>query len=470
MPDLPSDLLNRTHKIEAFTKIVTGVGAPKVVSVEAGFGVGKTTFAQLWKESLKHENRHVVMLNAWAAEQGVDPLATLLAGMLDALPEDRRSNENTRKKLGGLALSLLKSGYRIGGKAILRDGFGEANEIVQGGLEKVSDWISSVLPPSPDSNTEEPVGDSADSGLGEKLGKDVSTLLTGELESLIFRKESQKKAIQQMRELLTGSPSGQVIVIIDELDRCRPDAALSMLEAMKHVFDYEGFTFILMANAARLENIAARTFGEPVAGEPYLAKFINLRLQLGAGELENFLTVKAEALRRISYTTLNAEGFTFDDMVQEVASLNTLQYYSARSVERGLDAVIVALLLYPNEPILLDLLILMALQSAQSDKPINQWRHLYETRAAVETNKLPAFMSPHTKLNEYKRIRESRHHLASIRVDSLKLYFGTESVFDRSEIISKISDQSLTYVDHELQILTEHHARILGAAQALTVE
>jgi len=43
--------------------------------------------------------------------------------------------------------------------------------------------------------------------------------------------------------LTKGKSQSKVIIIVDELDRCRPDYAIRVLEIIKHLFDVNGYIF-----------------------------------------------------------------------------------------------------------------------------------------------------------------------------------------------------------------------------------
>jgi len=58
--------------------------------------------------------------------------------------------------------------------------------------------------------------------------------------------ESLKKAI---REFVAASEP-RVLFLVDELDRCRPDYAITYLETIKHIFDIKGAVFLLAADVS----------------------------------------------------------------------------------------------------------------------------------------------------------------------------------------------------------------------------
>ena len=102
-------------------------------------------------------------------------------------------------------------------------------------------------------------------------------------ERTLSQSEKEKNDLQGFRQALRGlaDNSGNLIVIVDELDRCRPDFALRLLERVKHLFDVEGISFLLVASSATLVQMVRHAYGfnEPQAIR-YLEKFIDLRNSL----------------------------------------------------------------------------------------------------------------------------------------------------------------------------------------------
>ncbi|HAG52631.1 MAG TPA: hypothetical protein DCL21_02475, partial [Alphaproteobacteria bacterium] len=69
-----------------------------------------------------------------------------------------------------------------------------------------------------------------------------------------------------------------LVIIVDELDRCRPDYAVKVLETIKHFFDVKGLSFVLPINKNFLEksiegfyNLTPSAFS---GKEHYLTRFI----------------------------------------------------------------------------------------------------------------------------------------------------------------------------------------------------
>jgi hypothetical protein len=68
-------------------------------------------------------------------------------------------------------------------------------------------------------------------------------------------------------------------IIVDELDRCRPDFALGLLERIKHLFDVENVAFVLLVNLKQIESYVQTVYGDKDA-RSYLLKFANLFVDL----------------------------------------------------------------------------------------------------------------------------------------------------------------------------------------------
>jgi len=72
-----------------------------------------------------------------------------------------------------------------------------------------------------------------------------------------------------------------LIIIIDELDRCKPDFALKILENIKHLFSVDECKFILVMNKASVANSIEKMYGlKGEASESYLDKYIKMTFQL----------------------------------------------------------------------------------------------------------------------------------------------------------------------------------------------
>lgn len=91
-----------------------------------------------------------------------------------------------------------------------------------------------------------------------------------------------EKDLNELRDQIKEVAGDKTFVLfIDELDRCRPDYALHLLEVVKHVFSMPKLKIIFVINSEQLVEIIKHSYGnnEQVA-KRYLDKFFQLQIKL----------------------------------------------------------------------------------------------------------------------------------------------------------------------------------------------
>lgn len=128
-----------------------------------------------------------------------------------------------------------------------------------------------------------------DNSILDQAEKDISELVSEQADSLIASKfessKADKLALKNFKEFLSDiainhTPGKRIVFVIDELDRCRPDFALDLLENIKHLFSVSGVTFLLVMNRKQLEESVKCRYGIGIDSVTYLQKFINVWLSL----------------------------------------------------------------------------------------------------------------------------------------------------------------------------------------------
>lgn len=79
-----------------------------------------------------------------------------------------------------------------------------------------------------------------------------------------------------------------IAFFIDELDRCRPDYAVRLLERLKHLFSIAGVFFVLAVDRQQLEASVQGVYGANLNATGYPRKFIDLRYPLPQLSTEEF--------------------------------------------------------------------------------------------------------------------------------------------------------------------------------------
>lgn len=220
-----------------------------VLALSSKFGSGKTTFLTMWKASLEAEvpeadRSLVISLNAWESDYYGDPLFAIVSALIEAIPG--KDNEHARR-LADAAKDVGWFATAIAGQIATK-------------LTGIDAIAAGVLADNKKSERE--------------AGLDFDTFAAYQ-----GRKQAMLRLQHAIKEFVTDSES-RVLFLVDELDRCRPDYAISYLEIIKHIFDVQGAVFILAADRKQLENFAKTAFGPDLDFEEYFRKFIHREVVL----------------------------------------------------------------------------------------------------------------------------------------------------------------------------------------------
>lgn len=221
-----------------------------VIALSASFGAGKTTFLNMWKSSLENrEDGHfkplVISLNAWESDYYGDPLFAIISELVNTVKKEGNSAENlviAAKDFGWFATAV---GNQIAAKLT--------------GIDAIA------------------AGDLAQTKKATRKGQDP---LQPDSFSIF---EDRKRAMRSLKDAIQKFVEGygsQVLFLVDELDRCRPDYAITYLETIKHLFDSKGAVFILAADRHQLECSAKTAFGDGLKFDEYYRKFVHREISL----------------------------------------------------------------------------------------------------------------------------------------------------------------------------------------------
>jgi len=246
-----------------------------VLAVNAEWGVGKTFMLTKWVEQLRFEKHPVVYFDAWANDFTPEPLVAFIADVNEGLEGEFKHIPAAKKLLG----EWLKAGKRAlvpTLKAVAGLAVGQATGAAI--HEAYTAWSDGG-----EGNHEaarEPYKLNA-SRVAEQLTKAVSAALK--------EHTNTRKAITACRdklallvEHLQKTPGVQlpIYIMVDELDRCRPDYAIQLLEGIKHLFGVPGVYFVVGTNIPQLAHSVAVVYGDKFDGARYLKRFFDLEYSL----------------------------------------------------------------------------------------------------------------------------------------------------------------------------------------------
>ncbi len=219
-------------------------------------GAGKTTFLNMWKQHLRNQGFPVVEFNAWQTDFAGDPFIALLSELTDGLDtlsgnksEDLSENIVQLKKVGEKILQeLTLSAIRVGTSGMI----------------------------DPKVLLEEPDRSCAEIRLNEYRDTRES-----------FRKF--KEALRSTATLVHDKKNKPLIVVIDELDRCRPSYAIELLEVAKHLFSVDYIVFVLAVNHEELSHSVKVLYGGEFNAKGYLRRFFDLDFRLPEPDRDRYI-------------------------------------------------------------------------------------------------------------------------------------------------------------------------------------
>lgn len=243
------DGLEREESGKALTNFVLKADEALVLSIDAPWGQGKTTFLRMWEQSLKNDGFPTVYFNAWESDFSDDALVCLIGEVRSAIEENESGSFSDKAlkqvvKAGG---ALTKRALPLFVKAATL-GVIDSKE-----YEKIAaDWLASVT-------------------------KEQLERYTAAKSSIVeFRNH-----LQELAESMSGVVKKRPLVfIIDELDRCRPSFSIEVLEKAKHFFNVENIIFVLGIDKQQLGSSFSAVYGDGLDVDGYLRRFIDFEYKL----------------------------------------------------------------------------------------------------------------------------------------------------------------------------------------------
>ena len=274
-----NDLLDRKEPVEILTHLVGSIEGPCVLAVDAAWGTGKTTFLRIWAQYLKNQSFPVIEFNAWETDFTGDPFVALSSELTDGLSE--YTDDPIPEKVAA-AKNAAKEVLQRAVPGIIR--------VATGGILDLSPLMEKEI--------------------GQFLASQAQERLTSYQEA---RKSVQhfRTVLQDMASTLAATHQNRpLVVVIDELDRCRPSYAVELLEVAKHLFSVNHIVFVLAINRSELAHSIRSLYGSDFDGDGYLRRFFDIDFQLPHPEREKFINALLGAIQFDQYFTRthNKEG------------------------------------------------------------------------------------------------------------------------------------------------------------------
>lgn len=274
------DALDRKGYGEALRNLVASSSDALVISLDGKWGEGKTTFVKMWQGLLSESNIPNLYIDAFANDYVDDAFITVASAITNYaeknIIKDHREKltelKNKSKKVGGQLLSwTTKIGVKAATLGVIKDSDIEELKDIKGDLSKTA-----------------------------------SDLVAGFVEERIAAHSNDIELIKSFRELLSELPSKlqsedgkPLVIIIDELDRCKPTFAVEIVEKVKHLFSVENVVFLLVMNKLQLEESIKSVYGQNIDAHTYLQKFVNIEAKLPKHTSERYTSDLSKYTKRL---------------------------------------------------------------------------------------------------------------------------------------------------------------------------
>jgi len=305
-PDIPDEapfkycLFERKPFGDALINLIQNSEDELIISLDAKWGEGKTTFIKMWQGLLNCEQNKIpnIYINAFENDFNDDPFIPIAGAIIDYAKNANLDHTDILDKAKGIGtlLSSLAANYTI---------------------QKIS------------FNTIDDLDD-----MKEKITEVLSDTAINVLEERLTSYSGEKELIKSFKEILTKISEGNnskgdneenkkpLIIIIDELDRCKPSYAVALIEKVKHIFSTKNVFFILVMHKEQLIEALKCVYGQGLDASTYLQKFIHIETTLP----------KKQAESNISYSDITK----YCDHLYKSHALNK---YQGLNQPRGLDDI-----------------------------------------------------------------------------------------------------------------------------------
>lgn len=252
------DSLSRKEHIDNLSLLLRNFSTPIVLSINAPWGHGKTTFMEMLQADLLNNSCDTIYFSAWETDFASDPLLVFLGEVNQSL-ESLIDGDEEKSKAWGKA--------KKAGTHILKKGLPALIKVGTAGVIDV-----------------------------DKVFEDeASKLMEGFSRDIIEEYSKNKNEIQIFKDSISqilntnDDNEKKLYILIDELDRCRPTYAIEFLERIKHLLDIEGLVFVLALDKEQLSHSVRGVYGADFEANGYLRRFIDIEYNLPESELHAFV-------------------------------------------------------------------------------------------------------------------------------------------------------------------------------------
>lgn len=273
------DLLERRHIAEYLTGYLIRRHQVKpdekgfVLAINAEWGYGKTYLLKRWASEVE-KIYPTVYFDAWQNDFTPEPLVAFIAELDSSLAEYFKKipvTTTASKKAKEKAKLLWKGAKAALIPLLAKKAFNmtvtELNDIVE--ISSATESEGTPLVTSQE--------------LQDAIAKVFASTLTKHTNIKSAITDFRAK-LEMLIDALSNSDDAQlpIFIFVDELDRCRPNYAIELLEGIKHLFGVRSIYFVVATNIDQLSESVKAVYGSGFNGQQYLKRFFDMEYSLPA--------------------------------------------------------------------------------------------------------------------------------------------------------------------------------------------
>lgn len=282
---LEENMFGRNEDLSYFLNLLTSIEGPYALALNGAWGSGKTFFIKQAEMVLNAYNTNFDMgdelrkkvqilfqtnnpspkelpciyYDAWKNDSGLDPIYSLICSITGGYEYFKGDRVNTDKMVN-LGIEIVTALIPLVPSVAMR---GILSRIP---VEKIRNQLKPENPLDP-----------------------------------VKKQLDLEEKIIEFFGKLNAEENNNLIIFIDELDRCRPDFAVRLLERIKHYFDSANITFVFSVNLDQLVHTIKKFYGNGFDAGRYLGRFFDQVVQLPKADLNKY------------YQSAKADGSLFFD-------------------------------------------------------------------------------------------------------------------------------------------------------------
>lgn len=254
---------------------------PLVLNLDGSWGTGKTTFLrQLYSDLRFTHSFPCIYIDAWESDYSNDPLLVIVSELLEQLKRESKQFKAAEAEKKILA-TVAKFSKKLWNTATVGVGTYLSDKTDNGAMVELAKQFT--------------INDTEAAVIGTNLTTNYKK-----------QKNALDDARQALETLVDFCPEGKkkVFVFIDELDRCRPNYAIEMLETIKHFFELDNYVFVVATDTQQLSNAIQAVYGVNFDGREYLSRFFSRSAKLPEPNLKAFCHLLVEDMNILSFDNI----------------------------------------------------------------------------------------------------------------------------------------------------------------------